>query len=84
MTIATVLATVYYLWPGLISASGHRIGGLWGFPFVVAAAGIGKLIGIGVARLRLVLVYQRLRTKYEPRARHVYLHEMGRPSGHRV
>jgi hypothetical protein len=83
MTIALVIAAAYY---GLADRvmGGVRVSGLWALPFVVTAAGLGKLIGIGVARLRRVLMYRRLYAKYDPGAHHVQLHQMGRPSGHRV
>ncbi len=84
MTIAIAVAAAYYLWPGWPAGSAERVSGFWALPFVVTAAGIGKLIGIAVARLRLVLVYQRLHAKYDARTRHVHVHEVGRPSGHRV
>ena len=71
MTIAIVIAAAYYLWAGRSAGAGARVSGLWAVPFVVAASGIGKLIGIGVARLRLVMIYRRVYAKYDPGTRHV-------------
>lgn len=34
---------------------------LWGAAFVMAASAFGKLTGMGIARLRLALLYRRLR-----------------------
>jgi hypothetical protein len=84
MTIAIALAAAYYAWPGQRASGAMRISALWALPFVITAAGLGKLIGIGVARLRLALIYRRLYAKYDPRTHHVQLHQMGRPSSHRV
>jgi hypothetical protein len=70
MTIALAIAGLYYLWAGR-SGGGVRISALWALPFVLAASGIGKLIGIGVARLRLAVIYRRVYAKYDPEARRV-------------
>jgi hypothetical protein len=83
-SVAMAFVAIYWLWPNCCPLTGQRVSLLWSIPFVLAAAGAGKLLGIGVARLRLVLVYRQLHAKYELRERHVHVHEMGRPGGHRV
>jgi len=84
MTIAMILAAAYYAWPGRGASGAMRVSVLWAIPFILTAAALGKLIGIGVAKLRLALIYRRLYAKYDPRTHHVHLHQMGRPSSHRV
>ena len=71
MTIAIAIAGAYYLSAGRFAGAGVRVSQLWALPFVVAASGIGKLIGIGIARLRLVVIYRRVHAKYDPGTRHV-------------
>ena len=83
-TVAIGLVAVYFLWPNCCPTGWHRISALWTVPFILVAAGAGKLIGVIVARLRLLLVYRRLHTKYELKERHVHMYEVGRSGGHRV
>jgi hypothetical protein len=71
MTIAIAMAAVYYLSAGRSAGAGVRVSGFWALPFVVAASGIGKLIGIGAARLRVAVIYRRVYAKYDPGARRV-------------
>lgn len=82
--VATGLVAVYWLWPGCCASNAHRVRLVWAVPFVLVAAGVGKLAGIAVAKLRLRLIYRRLSTKYQRLERHVHMHEVGRSGGHRV
>jgi len=73
MTIGIALAAVYYLWARRHAGAGAgvRVSGLWALPFVIAVSGVGKLIGIGIARLRLAAIYRRIYARYDPEARRV-------------
>jgi hypothetical protein len=80
---AMAVAAAYYVWPSSFPWPEHRLSVFWIPPFVLTAAGIGKTIGIVVARLRLELAYRQLHRRYH-RGSHVHLHEVGRSGSHRV
>jgi FtsH-binding integral membrane protein len=64
LATATGVVIVYAFYFNRFGVSGIGRIILWGIPFVLAASIVGKLIGIGVARIRLVLLYRHVIAKY--------------------
>lgn len=62
---ASLAAYALYLFFWDLSAAHLPRDILWGMLFIFVSSIVGKLIGIGIARIRLALLYRYLSTKYK-------------------